>query len=290
MSADAARLETRDEGQVVSLLSHVLAPHRMERCEPGRELRARVQHGAIGRVTLTDLQYGTAVRIVSRVPEGRVLVHGVICGESGLTAPDGRAVPLRVGSVSVSPAGTPLSLRFNADSRHLTASLPASLWLGGTERLGARQSAAWLDLMRFLLGWSESGACGAAAHVEAMIGGFLADARPAPALPGYVVRARRLIANGVRDGVEAITLPQVAARAAVSPRTLQAGLRRFAGRSFGEEVRVCRLEALDRLLRESGGRDDVTQLMQRCGIVSMGRFAGYYREQFGVLPSGLRTK
>lgn len=293
------QIETRDADAVVAALSRILAPHEMEVGQSGRTIRARVRHVQLSACRLADLTYGAPVRIRSRVPVDRVLIHAVAEGESRMTLPGGRVLALEARSIHVSLPDAPLDIAFAGDSRHLTANLPVALWPaalrggtgGGRVKLDPGQGGLWLDLMRLALGWAEiGGAQVPSGHLVALIGDFLRDQAPgheesiAPA-PWFIVQARAMMADLVRRGEEAITLGQVAQRIGVGVRTLQAGFRRFAGRTFGEELREQRLRELDRRLLASGGRGDVTSLMHDCGIVSTGRFAGYYRDRFGMSPS-----
>jgi AraC-like DNA-binding protein len=298
------RIETCDADAVVAALSRILAPHRMDVRRGGRVIRANVRHVQVASCHLADLAYGAAVRIRSRVPADRVLIHTVAEGESRMTLPGGETIALGAGAMHVSMPGAPLDIAFGGESRHVTANLPVGIWpaaavvrAGGGGQLAPldpRSAGVWLDLMRFALGWAELGheaMGGSAGHVVSLIGGFLkeraliAGEREGEAAPWYVVQARAHMADLVRGGQECIMLAQVAAHVGVGVRTLQLGLRRFAGRTFGEELREQRLRALDRMIAAHAGEADVTALMHACGIVSTGRFAGYYRDRFGMLPS-----
>jgi transcriptional regulator GlxA family with amidase domain len=71
----------------------------------------------------------------------------------------------------------------------------------------------------------------------------------------------------------------------VSVRSLQNGFRQFLGVTPLEYVRRHRLEQLHRALMDSQSRANVTELMLECGIANFGRYAQYYRQQYGCLPS-----
>ncbi len=298
------QIESRDAAAVIAAVSRILAPHEMDVRQPGQTIRAHVRHVQLASCRLADLTYGAAVRIRSRVPMDRILVHTVIEGQSCMAMPGGRTRALGEGAMHVSLPGAPLDIAFESSSRHMTANLPVSLWpaaaaFGQEERspavvLDDGSAGVWLDLMRFALGWGEIGSRAlqeSAGHIAALIGDFLRDrvtiegaSTHGPA-PWFVVQARALITELIRSGQEVITPGQVAAQVGVGLRTLQLGFRRFVGRSFGEELREQRLHALHNLIAISSGQADITTLMHACGIVSTGRFAGYYRERFGMLPS-----
>jgi len=290
-------IETRDAEAVVAALSRILAPHEMDVRQSGHTIRARLRHVQLASCRLADLTYGAAVRIRSRVPTDRILIHTVAEGQSRMALPGGGVIALAAGAMHVSMPGAPLDIAFESSSRHVTANLPIGLWPAAAVRGGeggslsspdAQSAAVWLDLMRFALGWGELGG-GSAGPVVSLIGDFLRDrmaigGHGGPA-PWFVVRARAFIADLVRSGHDDITLGQVAAHVGVGVRTLQMGFRRFAGHTFGEELREQRLRELDRRIEACSGQADVTALMHACGIVSTGRFAGYYRDRFGMLPS-----
>lgn len=52
-----------------------------------------------------------------------------------------------------------------------------------------------------------------------------------------------------------------------------------------EYVRRHRLEKLHCALMDHGSESSVTELMLECGIVNLGRYAQYYRQQYGCRPS-----
>jgi AraC-like DNA-binding protein len=270
----------------------------MEVGQAGRTIRARVRHVQLSACRLADLTYGVPVRIRSRVPADRVLIHAVAEGESRMTLPGGRVLALEAQSIHVSArcaAGHRFCGQQPAFDRQ---SARRAVACGAGRRCvwracctGARTGALWLDLMRLALGWAEMGGAQVpSGHLVALIGDFLRDQafdgeEPAGPAPWFLVQARAVMADLVRRGEEAITLGLVAQRVGVGVRTLQAGFRRFAGCTFGEELREQRLNEFDRRLLASGGREDVTSLMHGCGIISTGRFAGYYRDRFGMSPS-----
>jgi AraC-like DNA-binding protein len=266
MLTPQGQIETCDADAVVAALSRILAPHEMEVGQAGRTIRARVRHVQLSACRLADLTYGVPVRIRSRVPADRVLIHAVAEGESRMTLPGGRVLALEAQSMHVSLPGAPLDIAFAGNSRHLTANLPVALWpvgpgggvYGGRVALEPGRGALWLDLMRLALGWAEMGGAQVpSGHLVALIGDFLRDQafdgeEPAGPAPWFLVQARAVMADLVRRGEEAITLGLVAQRVGVGVRTLQAGFRRFAGCTFGEELREQRLNEFDRRLLASG--------------------------------------
>jgi hypothetical protein len=52
-----------------------------------------------------------------------------------------------------------------------------------------------------------------------------------------------------------------------------------------EYIRRTRVETLHQALLGAAAGQSVTDLMQAVGIVNFGRYARYYRQQVGVVPS-----
>jgi AraC-like DNA-binding protein len=81
-----------------------------------------------------------------------------------------------------------------------------------------------------------------------------------------------------------LTITELAFRASMSVRALQAGFQEVVGQSPTAYVRGVRLDrAHYDLLR--GPESSVTEIAMRWGFYHQGRFAQQYRERFGVLPS-----
>nr|WP_240950051.1 helix-turn-helix domain-containing protein [Novosphingobium sp. ERN07] len=100
--------------------------------------------------------------------------------------------------------------------------------------------------------------------------------------PRHVRRAREIIHQSLDDN---ISINALAAQVGVSVRSLQNGFRDFLGLTPLEYVRRHRLERLHSALMNACGETSVTELMLECGIVNFGRYAQYYRQQYGCLPS-----
>jgi len=86
----------------------------------------------------------------------------------------------------------------------------------------------------------------------------------------------------------ALTLPEIARHACVSPRTLEAAFKRSGEASPVAYARRQRVAAVHRLLRQAAqdGRSiNVTEVAMEHGFAHMGRFAAHYRALFGCAPS-----
>jgi AraC-like DNA-binding protein len=100
--------------------------------------------------------------------------------------------------------------------------------------------------------------------------------------PWHVRRAQEYIETHLS---EIRSIADVASSIGITPRTLQNGFRQALGVTPAEYVRSARVHALHRALLASGSGRSVTALMLGVGIANFGRYAHYYRRQFGVPPS-----
>jgi AraC-like DNA-binding protein len=167
---------------------------------------------------------------------------------------------------------------------------------GGTHDLGARS---FVNLLGFIRQELLRGApqCRNRAHVarlEEMIASALLYTREHNysgrlaalahvAEPKFVRRAEDFIqAHAGED----LTLAEIAAIAAVSPRTLARGFRRYKHCSPMAYLRSVRLERCHRELRDTPPGDaSVLAIAARWGFSNPGRFARLYRERFGEFPA-----
>ncbi|KAJ8139178.1 hypothetical protein OY671_007610, partial [Metschnikowia pulcherrima] len=102
-----------------------------------------------------------------------------------------------------------------------------------------------------------------------------------------VRRAREIIHDSVE---ETISIAASAAQVGVSVRSSQSGFRHFLGVTPSEYVRRHRSEKSHSASMESDGAASVTESMLECGIVNFGRYAQYYRQQYGCSPSETSRK
>ena len=97
---------------------------------------------------------------------------------------------------------------------------------------------------------------------------------------------RRALAVFERRRGEPITIRDLCRAAGVCERTLRNAFQRVHGVSPKQYLIRYRLEAAhDALLRARGERGAVTRVATDYGFLELGRFAGAYRDMFGVRPS-----
>ncbi|HVW69006.1 MAG TPA: AraC family transcriptional regulator [Steroidobacteraceae bacterium] len=106
-------------------------------------------------------------------------------------------------------------------------------------------------------------------------------------VPWHVRRARDYVHNHIAD---IRSVADIAASIGITTRTLQSGFRKAFNMTPAEYIRRTRVEALHQALLNAAAGESVTDLMQAVGIVNFGRYAHYYRQQIGVVPSVTRKR
>lgn len=108
------------------------------------------------------------------------------------------------------------------------------------------------------------------------------EVSPAGAVPAYVRRAEDFMrANCAAP----IRMPQVAAAAGCSPRTLDAVFRRFRGTTPLGALHAIRLEQVHAELRRGAGDASIATVARRHGFTNAARFGSAFRRRFGEAPS-----
>lgn len=108
------------------------------------------------------------------------------------------------------------------------------------------------------------------------------EPKPGPDMPEGLARTLGWL-NGRLD--EPVQLETLAAVAGVRPRTLEAQFRRHLHTTPLGWVRRLRLARARQQLLSADGDANVTEVAMASGFPQLGRFAAYYRRQFGELPS-----
>jgi AraC-like DNA-binding protein len=110
--------------------------------------------------------------------------------------------------------------------------------------------------------------------------------RRGPDLAASPKAVRRAVAYLEEHALDVVTVPDVAAAARISVRSLQSLFRRHLGVSPVEHLHAIRLEAAHHDL-VTGSVEDATvrAVAERWGFANSGRFARLYQERFGERPS-----
>nr|WP_221214667.1 AraC family transcriptional regulator [Novosphingobium hassiacum] len=304
---------SNDAEVVHNALSRQLSRHSFD-CSPGIRLDARVYSAEIGSIQIVDLQYGADVGVSAELGDDHILVHLALDGETTMWANHGKII-LRRDEMIVSSPGTPLRVEMTPQCRHLAVRLPVATC---TEYLSrelhipvshplefysgnhaARElPLVWREMIHHISAQLRLGPSIMASRrlkrqyemvlAEVLLGNYTNSYSEQIALhgndisPRHVRRAREIIHQSLDD---TISINALATQVGVSVRSLQNGFRDFLGLTPLEYVRRHRLERLHAALMVGSGDTSVTELMLECGIVNFGRYAQYYRQQYGCLPS-----
>lgn len=304
---------SNDAEVVHNALTRQLSRHSFD-CSPSARLDARVYSAEIGSIQIVDLQYGAEVSVSAELEDSHVLVHLALDGETTMWANHGKVV-LRRDEMLVSSPGTPLRVQMTPQCRHLAVRLPVATcteYLARelhipvnrplefyTGQSGTRElPLVWRGMVQHLSEQMRHGPSIMASRrlkrqyemvlAEVLLGNYCNSYSEQIALhgndisPRHVRRAREIIHQSLDDN---ISINALAAQVGVSVRSLQNGFRDFLGLTPLEYVRRHRLERLHSALMNACGETSVTELMLECGIVNFGRYAQYYRQQYGCLPS-----
>lgn len=107
--------------------------------------------------------------------------------------------------------------------------------------------------------------------------------------PAYLAQAIRYLRRNQSGPVSIVELAEVVG---IGSRQLQLAFQAHVGRTAQEYLRDARLDRAWLLLRHGrdgvGGSLTVSEVATEVGIAHTGRFAHYFSERFGVLPSALR--
>lgn len=305
--------QSSDPCEVVDYVGRTLAPHRMDMGDPKR-MTAKLRCFDIVPAQLVDIQYGTDVWIDPGELDSHFLIHAAIQGASAVWS-GGAEGAMRTDNLHISSPGAPIRIHMTPECRHLTVRLATAAFEDYLTRVmniptnralvfypgregGRELPVAWRTLLHHMIEqWTDTPMLMANSRmqrqyamlmVEMLLGNYCNSYSDQIALygndisPWHVRRARDIIHE---THEETISVTELAARVGVSVRSLQNGFRQFLGVTPIEYVRRHRLEKLHRALMDSGPDGSVTQLMLDCGIMNFGRYAHYYRQQYGCRPS-----
>ncbi|HEY0315491.1 MAG TPA: AraC family transcriptional regulator [Sphingomonas sp.] len=301
-----------DLEQITELVGQDLIPHRMTVRSSGR-VEMALRRFDLGRAHLVDIAYGTSVEIEPDQDRDHYMVHASLAGESLFEtatgtytlAPDRLLVtsPGQARRITLSPRCRHITLRFSwAELRRrlvmLGMPVPDAPLLFHPE-IGAESGfpLMWRQLLDCAVPRTDDlGPLGGQVRIQEQYVAFLLDilvsqahgsglVRPgeAPApLPRHVRRACRIMEEHFADD---ISVDRLADEVGVSTRSLQNGFRTFVRSSPAEYLRNVRMQRLHVALRRAAPHAKITSLMLDCGISNFGRYAQYYRDTFGYLPS-----
>jgi len=297
-------------GEAVDLMTQNIGRHRLRLSNP-RERSVTCMTSALdlGECALTYVQYGFDAQIDLDCLAEYFLVKANVVGEARFTL-GSRSLATLPGSILVVSAMERVRVGMPAQGCYLTARVSRSaLETRITERLGYRPPralqfdlevpgdsdfwCAWQQLLAHICQVSANapGALASAAvreqYARTMMELLVHSARhnyseallkgSERSTPWHVRRAREYVSTHLP---ETHSVAEVAAHVGISVRALQNGFRQALGLTPAEYIRQERVQVL-----RADPQLSVASVMQALGIVSFGRYAHYYRQQFGVWPS-----
>ena len=313
---DLRNVKTADSlDEAREVVSANIYPHRLRVVEPvPKSLMCLTSALDLGDCGLGYVQYGHDVIIQAGTITEYLLVKLTLSGRGRVTCGD-RTVSSAPGSIIMTSMTARTDILMTSECRHLTARIcREALEERVEEKIGRRlaeplcfdlESALDSDFGR---GWYQL--LGHICNLSATAPGVLAspevrrqysrtmidmlvhlaphnysaaieEATSQP-LPWHVRRARDYVHNHIAD---IRSVADIAASIGITTRTLQNGFRKAFNMTPAEYIRRTRVEALHQALLGAAAGQSVTDLMQAVGIANFGRYARYYRQRVGVVPS-----
>ena len=308
----ALAFQSSDPGEIVDYVGRKLAPHRMDMGDAS-SMAAKLRCFEFAPTQIVDIQYGAEVWIDAGELASHFLIHAPIEGVSEVCF-DGVQGTMRPDNLHISSPGSPVRCHMTPACRHLTVRIARSTFEDYLAKVmnilvtrplvfypdreyGRELPAAWRNLLAHLIDQTTLGPNlmsnsrtqrqYSMLMIEMLLSNYCNSYSDQIALygndisPWHVRRARDIIHETFDDS---ISVTDLANQVGVSVRSLQNGFRQVLGLTPVEYVRRYRLEKLHRALMDSR-TDSVTELMLECGIINFGRYAQYYRQQYGCRPS-----
>jgi AraC-like DNA-binding protein len=292
-------------------LSTVLKPHRLRRLSdvPVSGIICRAN---LNRISINLMRIGPSVDVWPGALEHFYLVQIPIQGAVQISLGDERVLCAGATAAVISP-GEGLRLRWSDNCTQLILQIPReTLEARLAERFGYKQqhplkfqaafdlgSSAghdWLALLNFTVRSVDDGGPFSRDPLRAdledlLLSGLLAiqphnyvgELRDSGGpVPYYVLRAEREMRERMATPLK---IARLAAVAGVSERTLHDGFRRFRATTPMGRLTALRLAAARRRLLEAKPGVTIGRVAAEAGFFQFGRFAGFYRNAFGELPS-----
>lgn len=306
-------IDTPDLDEAVARSSRLLGPYRLRRIGPGERPHMRMDHRAIGGLSLSRLSWGAAVDVLPDVPLDDYLLT-LPCRGVADAVQAGR--PSRAEPRTPALAGGGQVFRFSAsadfeqwllrfDHRAVNAAWAALTGSDLRRPIVFDESlptvaAAWQSLAPTLALLAQALAQpqtppGVATRLQEHLittlllrqphsEGALLAAPVAPAAPRHLRRAEDWLRE---HQAEPVTLAALSQACGVPGRTLQQAFQRAHGQGPLQWLREQRLQAVRRALL--AGEGNVTQCALAQGFSHLGEFSAAYRRRFGESPRQTRA-
>lgn len=134
---------------------------------------------------------------------------------------------------------------------------------------------------------------GLAARFADYMAGLLLEVQPHNYSASLAAENASIPLRSIRDArdylhgniAEPFSIAALARATGVSARTLQVGFKRCFGQTPTEYLRDQRIRLVHQELMSAGPGTRVTEVFVKFGITDFGRYARFYRQRYGVLPS-----
>ena len=313
MRAPLGRLrvfETTDVDEARSSIGRTFCPHTLALTTRRSSLALVHNRASVGDIGINYLRYGEEVRITPGLFESFYLVQIPLRGHAQVRVGDQSVTSDRRFASLGSPT-LPVDMVWSADCEQLLVRISRSAVEAAADRtaddpvvfhpmvdLSTPAMRSWTTLVRLACDEAEQGAgllttqLAISNFEQTMVSGLLAAQPNSTALsPRPVATAP---SRAVRKTLELIEdepekpwkVADLAARAGVGPRTLQAAFHRERGTTPIEELRRVRLTRARRdLVDGTPTSTSVTEIAARWGFFHLGRFSSMYRTEHGENPS-----
>lgn len=305
--------QSRNPDEVVDYVARALAPHRMDAHNPS-QMAAKLSCFEIASARIVDICYGTDVWIDPGELESHFLVHAAMQGTTSIWSGGVRG-EMRPDNLYVSSPGMPIKIHMTPECSHLTVRIAWSaiedylarvmhistsrplVFYPARER-GQDLPVAWRSTLGYIIDQTHATPALMANDrtqkqcltllIEMLLSHYSNSYSDRIALSGndvapwHVRRGRDIIHESLD---RTISVSELAEQVGVSVRSLENGFRQFVGMTPTEYIRRHRLEKLHQALIDEDEDRSVTEMMLECGIVNFGRYAQYYRRQYGCRPS-----
>ncbi|OLU18415.1 AraC family transcriptional regulator [Pseudomonas sp. PA1(2017)] len=304
-----------DRDSICEKVSGVFKPHDLSLVGSTRGISASMHHVSLGRLSLSRLEYGSAVRIDPGSLENFFLIQIPLKGSAEISC-DGHSFTSSPDCASLISPDTPVSMHWAADApqlalrfereyveshcaQHLGRRLETPLRFMPAFDLDKPGARYFLQLLSTL---TDALTCAdhpihqpmvlkqfEATLINALLYGQpntmqrMVDAlsNERQVSPYFVKRSEEYILDHAH---EPLTVEQLAAHVGVSVRTLFSGFREFRGTSPMTFLREVRMQRVHEALRHEKG-ESVTDIALKWGFTHLGRFSQEYRKRYGELPS-----
>lgn len=298
-----------------ALVTREFADHRL--CWHGDVVDTRFYKSSTSRLSLYSLRYGPAVSIFPETYRDFSLVHFSLRGGISIDA-DGYRHDVRPGRAMISSPTTKINLWWSGGCEQIILRVPhealqeAALAIGRLhlyrqtrERAGLllsdHASRLWECQIQTLMALEHRASDDSSlspwlAHMERSIAMFLLLQGSEEPYRERNINERplssrqsnewldRLLSYANANLTSPVTLRDLSRAAAVSDRQLNTLCQEILGMPPMAWLRVRRLHAVRRMLHENPSTDIATAAMSY-GFFNLGRFAAYYKDEFGEFPS-----